>query len=299
MIKVLVFLLLVISCSKFRSPSREIASVVDLPREEKISFIKSRLSEYAKEMSELYPSDEYFILGWGINANPLMKALKESGYNRDSLREVPVTKMKGILPEGFSEDGYSGPEYEYHDKLFVLQKRREKLFSRILPSAKELGTKKLVIYRSLWAGHTFAAFIPELVLYLKNNGYQLPLNIEFLADSEWRAKSIQGYLDTDRLDSSGAWRRETLESIKEGEDFKIVFKVDRDVSTLITNEVRDGNFGSSEYNNMMEGGYQKLGITQGELRAEDAMSIISQEHWSGFSFHHNDSCHDYIGNFNR
>ncbi len=292
---------IIFSCSKLDSRSRSIASIIDKSPFEQKQFAKKRFSEIAQRLMEQYPSDEYFVLGWGINSNAIIGELNELSDDDNYTQELPVTKMKAIYPEGFSEKGYTGNPLEYEDKLFTLKYRRKKLLERILPSKELLKGRTLVIYRALWAGNTFASFMPDVIAYMQENGYQLPLNIEVLSDAQWRGESIINTLKVPEIGSEAivgdSDKIKTLKKINSMQSYQFNIEVDRDLSTLITNEVRDFNFGSHEYNQMVREQYTppKLGLLDNSVyRSVSAMEIIQHENWTGFPRRNSSACLDKV-----
>lgn len=121
--------------------------------------VLNRASYHAQEILKLYPSSSYHIFGLGRTSGLVMEYLRKSpkGEGRGYLTEAPVEKIKDILS---------------------LSKRdKERLFERVLPHLNELGERKIVLHRVLWRSHAMQGILADLVLYMKERGYPLPLTI--------------------------------------------------------------------------------------------------------------------------
>lgn len=120
----------------------------------------AREAYYAKEIIQKFPPDQYFILSLG-QSNVIVDAFLRRAFPDEESRQhyfstVPVGRLRAV--SGLS------------------QEQQELFWSAALPSQEILGSRQIVLVRSLHTGLTMTNVIPHFIDHLKRNHLNTTVN---------------------------------------------------------------------------------------------------------------------------
>lgn len=125
-------------------------------------FLRSR--DFAQGILKDFDPDHYVFLGLGRTTGVVSEWLRQLSQRNDYVFEEPIEEFKQLLK--------------------LTPEKRHVVLKKIIPPLSVLKGRHLLIHRVLWQGHTMKAVLPQILEFMKTEGYPFPLQVHFVTGNK-------------------------------------------------------------------------------------------------------------------